>query len=135
MPKKKKQIKKQVVIFGILSIIGIIYFAATFVKYTFDIQKLKQEEKNLNIQLDNLKHESENLKTEIEKLKDPEYITRYAREEYSYSKEKGEYVIKIEDDEPEIVNKETIEENNNYMYVIIGSGVLLLGIIIYIIKK
>ncbi len=134
MPKKKKQVKKPVIVFGLLAIIGIVYFVATFIKYNIDIQKLKQEEKDLNLKLSTLKHESENLKTEIEKLKDPEYITRYAREEYSYSKENGEYVIKIENDEPEIVTTET-NENNNYIYIIIGSGVLLLGIIIYIIKK
>ena len=37
--------------------------------------------------------EEEKLNDEIEKLKDPEYIAKYARENFSYS-ENGEYIIK-----------------------------------------
>lgn len=40
--------------------------------------------------------EEETLKDEINKLQDPEYMARYAREKYLYSK-KNEIIIKIED--------------------------------------
>ncbi|NLC48199.1 MAG: septum formation initiator family protein, partial [Tenericutes bacterium] len=40
--------------------------------------------------------EEETLKSEINKLKDPEYMARYAREKYLYSKN-DEIIIKIEE--------------------------------------
>ena len=40
--------------------------------------------------------DEENLKDEINKLQDPEYMAKYAREKYLYSKN-GEIIIKIED--------------------------------------
>ena len=40
--------------------------------------------------------EEENLKEEINKLQDPEYMAKYAREKYLYSKD-DEIVIKIEE--------------------------------------
>ena len=38
--------------------------------------------------------DEDNLKTEINKLQDEEYVARYAREKYLYSKD-GELIIKI----------------------------------------
>lgn len=132
--KKNKQVKRRLIIFGSISIVAIIYFITTLFSYTSDIKKLKKQEDNLTIQLNDLKNDSENLKIEIEKLKDPEYIARYAREEYSYSKQNGEYIIKINDEE-QIAKEEIKEDNHIYKYLIIGFGVGLIGIIIYIIKK
>ena len=40
--------------------------------------------------------DEEELNDEINKLQDPEYMAKYAREKYLYSK-KGEIIIKIED--------------------------------------
>jgi cell division protein FtsB len=40
--------------------------------------------------------EEENLKEEINRLQDPEYMAKYAREKYLYSKN-GEIIIKIEE--------------------------------------
>ena len=40
--------------------------------------------------------EEESLKEEINKLQDPEYMAKYAREKYLYSKD-DEIVIKIEE--------------------------------------
>jgi cell division protein DivIC len=40
----------------------------------------------------------EELKDEINKLKDPEYMARYAREKYLYSKD-GELIIRIPDED------------------------------------
>lgn len=131
---KKKDKKITKLVFGALSIVAVIYFLTTLFTYTSDIKNLKNQEKNFNIELNNLKKDSENLRIEIEKLKDPEYIARYAREEYSYSKQDGEYIIKINDDE-QIATEEVKENNDIYKYIIIGIGACLLGIIIYIIKK
>lgn len=48
--------------------------------YTQELSKLKEEEKYLNM--------------EVEKLKDPDYVARYAREQFLYSKD-GEFNIRI----------------------------------------
>lgn len=48
--------------------------------YTQELKKLKEEE--------------DYLKVEVEKLKDPDYVARYAREQYLYSKD-GEFNIRI----------------------------------------
>ena len=45
-------------------------------------------------QLAKLKEEEDYLKVEVEKLQDPDYVARYAREQYLYSKD-GEFNIRI----------------------------------------
>ena len=111
--KNKKLAKRRLIVFGSLSIVAIIWFFSTLITYTMNIK---------------------NLKNEIEKLKDPEYLARYARSEYSYSKSEGEYVIRINEDEDNVVQI-TKEKNSFSKYIIGGSGIILLLIIVYIIKK
>ena len=41
-----------------------------------------------------LKQKEEKLNSDVEKLKNPEYVARYLREKFLYSKE-GEYIIRI----------------------------------------
>jgi cell division protein DivIC len=50
----------------------------------------------LNVQLEELKEKEEELSTDVLKLQDPEYIARYLREKYYYSKN-NEYIIKLPD--------------------------------------
>lgn len=45
-------------------------------------------------ELAKLEEEEEYLKVEVEKLQDPDYVARYAREQYLYSKD-GEFNIRI----------------------------------------
>lgn len=98
--KKKRKVvkaaKRRLVIFGTLSIAMIIYFFVTLATYSVRIAELSQQKKELSSQMVSLKDDEENLKLEIQKLQDPDYIARFARENYLYSKD-GEYVIKIED--------------------------------------
>ena len=103
MAKKKmsKQAKRRLLIFGTLSVIAIVYFIFSISFYTINIYKLKKQEADLNTKINDLKHNEKLLNTEIEKLKDNEYIARFARENYSYSKD-GEIIIKI------VVNKKKI---------------------------
>jgi len=55
----------------------------------------KREEKLFYIEeLERLKEEEAYLKVEAEKLQDPDYVARYAREQYLYSKD-GEFNIRI----------------------------------------
>jgi cell division protein DivIC len=59
---------------------------------------IRKEKINLDNKLSNLKEEENNLNSDIKKLKDPDYVARYAREKYMYSKD-GELIIRIPDDE------------------------------------
>ena len=55
----------------------------------------KREEKLFYTEeLERLKEEEAYLKVEVEKLQDPDYVARYAREQYLYSKD-GEFNIRI----------------------------------------
>jgi cell division protein DivIC len=92
--KSKVKLKRRVILLGTLSlgIIGTILFSMG--KNIYEIYNQKKEEKKLAEQLLKLKSDEEDLKAELEKLKDPEYVARYAREKYLYSKD-GEFIIRI----------------------------------------
>ena len=99
MKKKKKKTKikksaKRIVIFGILAFVSIILVLMTVSKVVIQIIDKYEEANNLEQQLADLKNKEENLNNEILKLQDPEYLARYAREKYFYSKD-GELIIRI----------------------------------------
>lgn len=62
------------------------------------IIEINNEKQVLNDKLTSLKDEEEVLNSDIKKLNDPDYVARYAREKYLYSKD-GELIIRIPDDE------------------------------------
>jgi len=126
MAKKiSKTSKRRLTLLVPLSLFMISFFIFTTIRYTFNIISLKNKEQELEEKLSNLEEEEENLSDEIVKLKDPEYIAKYAREKYYYTKD-GEYVIKIEEkDKEEII----IQEENSYKKYILYGGILVLVII------
>ena len=127
----KKVTKRRLTVFGTLSLIAIIYFSVTLVFHLYSIYDLNKEKKELEVKYDKLVKEADDLQIEINKLNDPDYLARYAREKYSYSKE-GEYIIKIKDVNDDISD---VDEDINMNYLIVGlSGVIFL-IFIYIIVK
>ena len=63
-------------------------------KYWIEIFEKYQEKKELDKQLTLLKEKEESLKVDAKKLQNPDYIARYAREKYQYSKE-GEFILQI----------------------------------------
>ncbi len=132
--KKKipKASKHRLMIFGTLSIVLMGYFLFTLINYTMNINKLKEEQKQLQAELVSLKDDAEDLSTVIQKLKDPDYVARYARENYLYSKN-GEYIIKIEEKPEKKVTKKN--NNSNYQYYIGGSVICMIGIFLYILKR
>ena len=107
--------KRRLAFFGTLSLIVIGYAVFSFVYYSVNLLKAKNENINLENKLKSLQNDEENLKIEIQKLKDPEYIARYARENYSYSKD-GEYIIKLDSSNKN--EKQEKKENNNYIYYV-----------------
>ena len=58
------------------------------------INSMSNQKKELKKEKTSLKEEQESLEADIERLSDPEYIARYAREKYFYSKD-GELILRI----------------------------------------
>ena len=96
MPKKrrKKRIKKKTFLLTIISLGIIVVSAYVFSTYFLKIYTIYREKQDLTKEIAELSEQEETLKSDVQKLQDPEYIARYAREKYSYSKD-GEYIIKL----------------------------------------
>ena len=95
--KKKKTSKgavRRMSLYFIIFICVLVYSGyITFVSWGKIIDK-HQEKKALEEKYASLVNEEKLLEKEVNKLQDPEYIAKYAREKYLYSKD-GEYIIKI----------------------------------------
>ena len=97
MAKNKKVIKKarrRMLFLGVGSIVIIFIMTFTIGKYWIEIFDKYQEKKALDKELTSLKEKEEELKVDANKLQNPDYIARYAREKYLYSKD-GEYILQI----------------------------------------
>lgn len=127
-----KASKRRLTFFGPIALIIILYFLFTIGSYCYRLVSLSQQERELKEKLVLLQAKEQELKIEIQKLKDPDYLARYARENYLYSKD-GEYIIKIDRS-----NNEELEEKNYddyYEYIIYGAGIVIIIIFGYIIIK
>ncbi len=101
MTKRKavRNAKKRIFLFFVFfgTIIGSLSYS--FFSNVNKIIQMKDQKEALKDKLSNLKEEEEILNSDIKKLEDPDYVARYAREKYLYSKD-GELIIRIpEDDE------------------------------------
>ena len=130
--KMSKQSKRRLFFFGTISVAVIVYAIFMTSYYVVNIYKLKKEEATLKTNLNELKHNEKLLNTEIDKLKDNEYIARYARENYSYSKN-GEIIIKMDDKKKK--NKDEAKYDIDYEKVISISIITLIIIILYVLVK
>ena len=75
----------------------IMVLVITIGRYWIDIIDKYQENERLTKELATLKEKELELKIDVEKLQDPEYLERYAREKYLFTKD-GEIVIKLPDE-------------------------------------
>jgi len=94
LKKATKKAKRRFLLFGTLSISILIFLVASISGYWMQIYKKSIEHQFLVEQINELKAKEILLKTEIQKLQDPDYVARYARERYLFSKD-GEILIKI----------------------------------------
>ncbi len=95
MKKTSKKIRVRRVLFlGLASVFIIFVTTYTIGKYWFEIFEKYQEKNKLKEELVYLRAKEEELKVDANKLQNPDYIARYAREKYLYSKE-GEFILKI----------------------------------------
>ncbi len=132
MNKKRvsKTVKRRLTLLGPIFIGVFVICTITIFTYIYKIQTLRDEKNKLNEQLEKLKTDEKELSNEISKLKDPEYIAKYARENYYYTKD-GEYVIKIEEKE----ETETVSEvENNRVYYILALVIFILVALVVFIR-
>lgn len=81
-------------VLGLSSIFVIVAMTFTIGKYWVEIFEKYQEKKALDDELTSLKEKEEELTVDANKLQNPDYIARYAREKYLYSKD-GEFILQI----------------------------------------
>lgn len=60
------------------------------------IMKIKDDKESLEEKLVSLDSEKESLELDIKRLEDPDYIAKYVREKYFYSKD-GEIILKFDE--------------------------------------
>ena len=92
--KNKKKSNRRILFLGVGSIAIIITTTVTIGTYWVDIIDKYKEKQELEEKLSELQAKEKALQLDADKLQDPDYIARYAREKYSYSKD-GEFIIKI----------------------------------------
>lgn len=92
--KTRKKARRRMLFLGLGSVLVIIVTTFTIGKYWIEIYDKYQEKKDLEKKLVSLKEKEAELKVDADKLQDPDYIARYAREKYLYSKD-GEFILKI----------------------------------------
>ena len=92
--KKTKQEKRRfrIYLFTIAALLSL--FGCKMYYYWPKIFANYQDKKELENKYTNLLEEEETLSSDIIKLQDPDYIARFAREKYLYSKN-GEIIIRI----------------------------------------
>lgn len=95
--KKRKASKSKIRIFISLIVFGFVTVALGYdcLNNILKIQNMKYEKKKLQNQLITLQEEKETLETDILKLEDPDYIAKYVREKYFYSKD-GELILRLD---------------------------------------
>ena len=88
--------KFRVTFLGISLIISIVFCVTSSLSYISKVINTKNEINKMKLTYNERLDDEEKLKEEINKLQDPEYMAKYAREKYLYSKS-DEIIIKIED--------------------------------------
>ena len=94
MIKNSKKNKRRFMIWSLIIVIIISYLAVFSYNYWSQILNNYKQKNTLEKQYNNLLASEEALNSEITKLQDPDYVAKYAREKYMYSKS-GEYIIRI----------------------------------------
>ena len=108
MKKKKKESNRYRYLVPIFScVILVIALISTVINDWMQVVRNRTEIKEVNLKYEELLEEEASLNVEVAKLKDPDYIARYAREKYMYSKS-GEIILRMVD--PSEENTEDIKE-------------------------
>ncbi len=91
---KKGKIKAKIFLVTIIFLsIGFILIKSIF-ETSIQIYDKQKEKKEFSVMLKKLKDKEDELNNTVTKLQNPDYVARYAREKYLYSKD-GEIIIRI----------------------------------------
>lgn len=95
--KRKRKIKSKIKVLFVLIVFCLVTGTLGYncLGNILKINELKREKKELENQLVVLQEEKEVLESDISKLEDPDYIAKYVREKYLYSKE-GELILRLD---------------------------------------
>ena len=93
---KRKQVKRNFAIISLIYLVLGFLLIQTVVKTAYELYTKSNEKRKFQVELAELKDKEDELKGQVNKLQDPDYIARYAREKYLYSKA-GEIIIRIPD--------------------------------------
>ena len=97
MKKVNKGAKRRLLLLFSIFVLLISYVSYTTVSYWKQILANNKEKTLLEDKYKELLSDKEILEEDVVKLQDPEYVAKYAREKYLYSKD-GELIIKIIDE-------------------------------------
>lgn len=96
--KTKSKTKYRLCIFLPTCLVILITLFTAIGSYWVQIANKYQEKQQMDAELISLKEKEEELKVDVSRLEDPDYVARYAREKYMYSKE-GEIILRLPDEE------------------------------------
>jgi len=94
LKKSRNKRRKRLILLGGISIVIIVFTTYTTGKYWVQIYDKYQENSKLDRKLRKLKKKEEALRVDVGKMQDADYVARYAREKYLYSKD-GEFILSI----------------------------------------
>ena len=80
--------------FGVTCMLVVIVVLSSLSGAVLDIYAKYKEKDDLGAKLIVLKEQESKLTVDVERMKDPEYVARYLREKFYYSKE-DEFIIRI----------------------------------------
>ena len=106
----KKQEKSRIGFLLFSVVIFILILISTVFNDLVQIYNNRTQTEELSIRKQELLEEEKSLKSEVIKLQDPDYIARYAREKYLYTKD-GERILTIIDAPTEKNNNSDANEN------------------------
>lgn len=96
--KRKKTVKYRVFLFPPVCLLILVTIFVAVGSYWVQIANKYQEKESLSNEIVDLKEKEEQLRVDVERLEDPDYVGRYARQKYMYSKE-GEIILRLPEDE------------------------------------
>ena len=92
--KSKGKFRARMLLFVPICLSLVCLLGITIGKYWVDINKKYKENEELKEKLASLQEKEEKLAVDVVRLQDPEYLARYAREKFFYSKE-GEITLNL----------------------------------------
>ena len=93
---QKTKIKRKILLISLIYIVIGAVLVQNIGSTSYQIYNKMKEKKEFTNKITELKEKEEELKGTVTKLQDPDYVARYAREKYLYSKD-GEIIIRIPD--------------------------------------